>query len=825
MIDTNVNYKDITKQKPVNKTMFNTWPLNKLKEKFLPNNKNHWKNINNSTNKNFSFLEIDINNENSQDDFFSTSDFGMALVDSDDNFIRVNKSFAKILGYSFNELYQIKCDELTHPDDIRASEEAMQKLMDGKTFICSVDKRYSHKGGRFVSVNITYSTVRDKKSNKTYFLLQINDKTKQVQSAQQIKNIDQKYSLIINSLGEGVYAIGLDGKCLFINPAAFDILGYKATNIPSDTSMHDLFHTCSNHSEEGNCSICSYDAQLGKLQKGVETFRRRNGEFITVKYSATPLVEGLEIIGTVIIFRDDSARLLAENSLRESEARFRALYNNTPSMLISVNSQGNIIEVSDHWLKKMAHQRDFVSGSHFTDFVDVQSQDEIRNLLSTSEKVGRSHSSELNLLTSTNDIVETDTDIIAENNSAGELERYLIVSVDVTEKRRTERQLMQSQKMEAIGQLTGGIAHDFNNILQVIIGNLQVLERQIHDTSISKAKEKINRAITAADKARDLTKRLLAFSRKQVLEISQTNFNEHLVEFQHFLTRSIREDIQLNLNLSDTLWSCDLDLSQFENSILNLCVNSVGAMPDSGSITIETRNITLKDKATQFSGDIVSGDFVTVCVEDTGLGIDSEILPNVIDPFFTTKPKEKGTGLGLSMVYGFVQQTGGFMEIESELGVGTKITLYFPKAKNEVINSIAKVTKTQNEILCGNEKTILLVEDNREVQDVVCSILQENNYITHAFDNPQEVKRQVEAGLQFDLLLTDVIMPGDYRGPDLANAIRENIPDLKVLYLSGYTDDAFLSGQCLKENEKFLSKPIDFSKLLSVVQTMLLEGQ
>ncbi|MCK5041378.1 MAG: response regulator, partial [Sphingomonadales bacterium] len=361
----------------------------------------------------------------------------------------------------------------------------------------------------------------------------------------------------------------------------------------------------------------------------------------------------------------------------------------------------------------------------------------------------------------------------------------------------------------------------FNNILQVIIGNLQILNRQSIVENNDKSKEKIGRVIKAADKARDLTKRLLAFSRRQVLETIQCNVNVQLLEFQAFLTRSLREDINIKLHLAEVLWASEIDISQFENAILNLCVNSAGAMPSGGSIIIETKNEILENKVPQLRDEAISGEYISVSITDNGTGIAEDILPRILEPFFTTKDQDKGTGLGLSMVYGFVEQTGGFMEFQSELHVGTTMTLYFPRSTNDKPTAIKSSEPSNNQITNGSNKTILLVEDNPDVQEVIVSILEDRDYTVLPYDEPIKAKTAVEKGLDFDLLLTDVIMPGDYRGPDLADAIRKLKPDLKVLFLSGYADNAFLGHQSLGENEKFLSKPIDDNELLNEVQSLL----
>lgn len=747
---------------------------------------------------------------------FDTTSHGMILIALDGKILKANDTFSKITGFSAEELLTLTIKSLTHPDDSELNPEKVDELISGEIFSYELTKRLVKKGGELIWIQVNVSLARDIDSTPLYLVTQVQDITAAREAKEHLKQINQKNSLILNALGQGVYGQDLDGKCLFINPAALDLLGYCDTDITPKDLVHDFFHS---EGSSETCSICAASRGNYDLEKGIATFRRKDHSEFPAKFISTHIIEDDEIVGNVVIFGDESQRLITEKSLRESEARFRALYNSTPSMLLSISPSGTIIEASDMWLQAVGYTREEVTGQIFRNYLTPQSRNEASRIFDNIHDTGKAYTEKLHYLTRSDTAIETETSAIGEYDSANNLERILAVSVDVTEKRKTEALLMQSQKMEAVGQLTGGIAHDFNNILQVILGNLQVLERKSQD--MPEVLNRLHRVIGAADKARDLTKRLLAFSRRQVLETVVTNLNTQVEEFQTLLRRSLRDDIDLRLHLADDTWLCETDIAQFESAILNLCVNSSAAMPDGGLLTISTNNVSISENSDLAGNNITAGDYVEVCVSDTGHGIPENVLPHVLEPFFTTKDKGEGTGLGLSMVYGFTRQSGGYIDIKSQTGQGTQISLYFPKSITTEVDKPSAIAELSPLTASKTAQTIITVEDDPDVKDILVSLLSEYGYIVHGFEFPEDAIEQFNQGLTADLLLTDVIMPGEYKGPDLADALKAKDPSLKVLFMSGYTNNEFNNNRSLHDGEKFLSKPATDVELLSAVHNLL----
>jgi len=394
---------------------------------------------------------------------------------------------------------------------------------------------------------------------------------------------------------------------------------------------------------------------------------------------------------------------------------------------------------------------------------------------------------------------------------------FVTTFTDITERKMSEQKLQQSQKMEAVGQLTGGIAHDFNNLLTVILGNLQLLERQVQETGDERLLKWASAAGGAAERGAALTKQLLAFSRRQALEPEVVDLNAAVTGMDSLLTRALGETINLKTVMESDLWMTNVDPHQLESAVLNLAVNARDAMPEGGKLTIETANVSL-DKAYADQNDGVEpGDYVMVAVSDTGAGMSEEVMRQVFEPFFTTKETGKGTGLGLSMVYGFVNQSQGHIKIDSEEGHGTSIKLYFPRTEDTV-----EVSETggEEEVPTGSE-TVLVVEDEEGVRDIAVTMLGDLGYqVLEAEDGPAALTVLKEHP-DIDLLFTDVVMPKGMNGAELAIEAMKLEPALKVLYTSGYTDNALSYGEHLKEGVELLLKPYQQKVLAQKIRHVL----
>ncbi|MEX2334292.1 MAG: ATP-binding protein [Pseudohongiella sp.] len=382
--------------------------------------------------------------------------------------------------------------------------------------------------------------------------------------------------------------------------------------------------------------------------------------------------------------------------------------------------------------------------------------------------------------------------------------------------RQVRENLARNQRLQAVGELTGGIAHDFNNLLTVIQGNAELLEEQYRerDTDTAELAGMIN---TAAHRAAELTRRLLAFSRRQALEPRSTDVNQLIREMRQLLERTLREHMELKFTFSSELWPALIDPAQLETALLNLIVNARDAMPDGGQLTIETGNVQLDADYAMSRSEVTPGDYVMVAVSDTGAGMASTVLEHIFEPFFTTKDKERGTGLGLSMVYGFVKQSEGHVTVYSEPGEGTTVRLYLPRAAG-----VAEPReKPGSEQVPGGDAHVLLVEDDALVRSYTRDQLTALGYQVRTAHNGIEAKATLEGDLPIDLLLTDVIMPGGISGHELAKIAVVLRPGLKVLYMSGYTENAIVHHGRLDPGVSLLSKPFRRADLAKKVREVL----
>jgi nitrogen-specific signal transduction histidine kinase len=386
---------------------------------------------------------------------------------------------------------------------------------------------------------------------------------------------------------------------------------------------------------------------------------------------------------------------------------------------------------------------------------------------------------------------------------------------DMTDRRVLERQLRQAQRMEAVGQLTGGIAHDFNNILSIVIGNLDLLDEVLADRP--SARRLAEAAMRGAARGADLVQRLLAFSRRQPLSPRAIDLGERLPSMASLLRRALGEHIAVETRPGTGLWPALADAAQLEDAILNLAINARDAMPKGGVLTIETANVSLDERYAATNADVTPGDYVMLAVSDTGTGMPPEVIEKVFEPFFTTKEIGKGSGLGLSMVYGFVKQLGGHVKIYSELGHGTSVKLYLPRAGADVEAAVAEDAAVADALPRGTER-VLLVEDNPGVREAALETLGQLGYRVHAEDNGPAALAWLDRGEPVDLLFTDIVMPEGMNGRDLAKQALRRRPGLKVLFTTGYAEAAMQNGHKLEREALLIGKPYRKAELARMLR-------
>ena len=383
---------------------------------------------------------------------------------------------------------------------------------------------------------------------------------------------------------------------------------------------------------------------------------------------------------------------------------------------------------------------------------------------------------------------------------------------EMAERQRAEEALRQAQKLEALGQLTGGVAHDFNNLLQIIIGNVSIL-RQRGGTEGTHEFEAIDRALQRGE---SLTRQLLAFGRRQNLQPREVDLKAELPRMKGMLRHSVRGDITLATEIAPDLWPVEIDPNEFELAIINLAMNARDAQPRGGAVIIDAVNETLTSEEPHPEN--LVGDFVRLRVRDTGSGIPPDVLSRVFEPFFTTKAKEKGTGLGLSQVYGFARQSGGGAFIESEEGKGTTVTLHLPRSHRSAAMEGAAAEPSLRENGRSEQGTILVVEDNAEISIVTVALLQSFGYRTNLADTADDAFARLIQGEKADLVFTDIVMPGEMNGIELARSLRSRFPGLPVLLTTGYSAGA---QQATQEGFTLLPKPYRPELLAKAIRTML----
>jgi len=495
-----------------------------------------------------------------------------------------------------------------------------------------------------------------------------------------------------------------------------------------------------------------------------------------------------------------------------SEARFRALFENAADVTAIISSDGCIKDVSKSVSRLLGYRRESLVGRAGFDFVHPDDERRVREFLTravTSEVTTQGDAFRARDASGAWRLLEP----VALNLLADPAVDGVVVTLrDVTTRHDLELRLRQAERLEAVGQLAGGLAHDFNNVLLVIRGYSGILKASLADSPLVVDVDEI---ASAADRAADLTRQLLAFARRQVLQPDLVDVREVVRGIETLLRRSIREDIQMSVELDHDVPAVLADAGQIEQVLLNLVVNARDAMPSGGKVSISVEPAIL-EQAARVSPPVPCGAYVALSVVDTGEGIPSADLPYIFEPFFTTKADGVGTGLGLSTVYGIVAQSGGGIEVAAQAGGGTRMTVYLPAAAAGAVderNEQPSAPRSQ----VGHE-TILLVEDEDPVRDLVCRVLEDAGYDVHAAARPSDAQRIV-AQTEIDLLLTDVVMP-EMSGYDLALRVRLSQPGARTLFISGYAHQALAEAEKIPGGE-LLRKPFSPEDLKRAVRAVL----
>ncbi|MFM0415995.1 hybrid sensor histidine kinase/response regulator [Paraburkholderia aromaticivorans] len=530
-----------------------------------------------------------------------------------------------------------------------------------------------------------------------------------------------------------------------------------------------------------------------------------------------------QLIGFGKVVADISDKRAAHEAVVRSERSFRLLVQGvTDYAIFMLSPDGHVTSWNPGARRIKGYTEGEIVGSHFSRFYtpeDVAAGVPFRGL-ETARRDGRFEAEGWRVRRDgSRFFAHVIIDAIYED---GQVVGFAKVTRDITERRRaaelleqTRSELFQAQKMEALGKLTGGVAHDFNNVLQVLRGNLELLESR-HGRDQWSA-ERLGNAIDAVDRGAKLASQLLAFGRQQPLAPVVVNPARQLRLLDDLLRRALGESIEIESVVAGGLWNTIVDPNQFENVILNLAINARDAMPDGGKLTLELSNATLDDEYVSSVPDVAAGQYVMLAVTDTGTGMSPEVMARAFDPFFSTKPEGRGTGLGLSMAYGFVKQSGGHIRLYSEIGEGTTVRIYLPRSTGTAVET--RVATSAG--LKHGYETILVVEDDLKVQSTVVDLLSGLGYSVLKANDAEQALTVVASGVHIDLLFTDVVMPGVLRSPEMARRAVAMLPGLKVLFTSGYTQNAIVHGGRLDPGVELLSKPYSRQQLAVKVRQVL----
>ena len=731
-------------------------------------------------------------------------------------FLTVNPAMARILGYDSPEELVEDVADISHQIYVHREDRVKSNAVEkAQGFLHGFEFEAYRKDGERIWLSLNRRVIRDDNGIEMYREGSVEDISERKQAEEGLRESEARKRAILESALDCIVTMDHAGLVVDWNPAAertfglmrADAIGKEMADLIIPPRFREQHRSgLAHYNTTGQGPVLGNRLELSAL--------RADGSEFPIELAITRIEsEGLPMFTGYI--RDITERKRAEQELSNSEERYRDLVENAHDIIYSHDLEGNYTSMNKAGSLITGYTVQEVLKLNLSQTVAPEYLPSAREMLKRKLAGDLVTAYEMEILAKDGHriTVEANTKLVFQDGVPVGVQG---IARDVTARKQLEEQLRQSQKMEAIGQLAGGVAHDFNNLLTAINGYSSLALQRLEDGHpIRSYLEEVKKA---GDRAANLTRQLLAFGRKQILQPLPINLNDVINDMTKMLRRLIGEDVVLTAKLDPALKRIKADPGQIEQVLVNLVVNARDAMPQGGNLTIETAMVELEEEYAGKHLDVVPGRYAILAVSDTGTGMDEATQARIFDPFFTTKEKGKGTGLGLSTVYGIVKQSGGNIWVYSEPGHGTTFRVYLPQSETASQKTDAKVVELAPP--AGSE-IILLVEDEDVVRGLAQKILEYSGYKVLAASRGEEAIRLAQEGTEpINLLLTDVVMPG-ISGKEVADRVLELLPGLKVVFMSGYTDEAIVHHGVLDANVEFIQKPFTPAALLKKVRAVL----
>jgi len=748
------------------------------------------------------------------DELFETAPIGTAVSAPDGSWRRVNGALALMLGYTCEELASMSLIGLTHPSDREEASEGVRSLLAGERQSWAVDERVRAKDGSYVWAHVTSMLQRGPDGAALRFVSYVVDIRARKAAEAELGASERRYRRLFESAKDGILILDAVTGCIVdANPFMTELTGYAANEL-----VGQRLWEVGAFADIAASKLAFAHLQATEYARHEDLpLRARNGRAVEVEFvSNVYVVDGQKVIQCNV--RDITLRKQTE---RELAMRDRAIAAVSQGIVITdaLRADQPITYASPGFTRITGYEAAEVIGRNCRFLQGPGTDPASVATLSEAVRLERACTVELLNVRKDGSTFWNSIALSPVKDAKNRVTNFVGVQTDVTARRTLESQFLQAQKMEAVGRLAGGVAHDFNNLLSVILSYADLIAAEL------KPEEPLSADVAeirqAALRAAELTRQLLAFSRQQVLQPRVLSLTPILAGMEKLLARLLGADIEVTILPGAVLGNVNADPGQIEQIVMNLAVNARDAMPDGGKLTIETANVDLDGPYAAVHHGVAAGPYVLLAVSDTGMGMDKPTLARIFEPFFTTKEKGKGTGLGLATVFGIVRQSGGHIFVYSEVGRGSTFKIYLPRVGGAAAEARPSVSVGAEPASTHRSGTILLVEDEEQVRTIARNILRRQGYVVLDAANGGEALLICEQHPgNIDLLLTDVVLPR-MSGRQLAERLAPVRTAMRVLYMSGYTDDAILQHGIIDSGVAFLQKPFTPSTLTQKVREVL----